>query len=156
MRWCPITSAKVEEVKFDTHLLKNPGIKDKEYQKGRLFGTEMREYLLYRYNHTCQYCLGVSGDKILQWEHKIPKSRGGSNSEVNATLSCQTCNSIKRNLTPEEWLKAIGKPRTKMEKVLVKTLPKIITQKKPPLRDADPNQTSGYPVVIKPPPSGGG
>jgi hypothetical protein len=136
MRWCPITNAKIEEVKFDTHLLKSPEVKGRRYQFGKLFGTEMREYLLYRYQHTCQYCLGVSGDKILQWEHKVPRSRGGSNSEMNATLSCRRCNSEKGNLTPEEWLRAIGKPRTKLDKVWIKTLPKIIAQKKPPLRDA--------------------
>ena len=82
-------------------LFMGPG---REYQQGTLFGYELREYLLEHFRHTCQYCGGASGDSVLEWEHKIPKSRGGTDSIKNATLSCFTCNRDKGSMTPGEWL----------------------------------------------------
>lgn len=136
MRYCPITSAKVEEVGFDTCRLKNPDIMGKEYQNGPLFNTEMREYLLKLYNHTCQYCHGASGDKVLQWEHKHPKSRGGSDSLDNSTLACKTCNKRKSNLTPKEWLIWVGNRKNPYYDALRKHLPKVINKHRPSMRDA--------------------
>ena len=107
MKWINLTDCSVEAVRFDTQLMDNPDIKGKEYQQGTLFGYELREYLLDRYGHTCQYCGVVSGDDVLEWEHILPKSRGGSNSVKNATLSCGCCNREKGARTPEEWEKAI-------------------------------------------------
>lgn len=104
-----ITECSFEAVRFDTQLMDNPDISGKEYQHGTLFGYEMKEYLLDKYGHVCQYCGGVSGDPILEWEHIVPKSKGGSNSVKNATLSCQKCNQEKGNMTPEEWLASIKK-----------------------------------------------
>lgn len=98
-----ITSCSFEAVRFDTQLLDNPDIENTEYQQGTLFGYELREYLLDRYGHQCQYCGGVSGDNILEWEHIHPKSRGGSDSIKNATLACHTCNQDKGNLSLDEW-----------------------------------------------------
>lgn len=97
---CDVT---IENVKFDTQLLENPNIEGEEYQHGTLYGYELKSYLLEKYQHTCQYCGGASGDHRLEWEHKIPKSRGGSDSVKNSTLACCTCNHTKDNLTPEEW-----------------------------------------------------
>lgn len=104
-----ITECSFEAVRFDTQLMDNPVISGKDYQHGTLFGYEMKEYLLNKYGHVCQYCGGVSGDPILEWEHIVPKSKGGSNSVKNATLSCRMCNQEKGNLTPEEWLASIKK-----------------------------------------------
>lgn len=42
----PLTAISVEHVKFDTQLLQNPEIKGVEYQRGELFGYEVKEYLL--------------------------------------------------------------------------------------------------------------
>jgi hypothetical protein len=85
----------------------NPDISGEEYQHGTLFGYELREYLMEYYRHTCQYCGGKSEDSVLEWEHIIPKSRGGSDSVRNATLSCCSCNRDKGALTPNEWLKQL-------------------------------------------------
>ena len=57
-RWVNLTSVSLEAVRFDTQLLDDPAIEGKEYQQGTLQGTEIREYLLDRYQHTCQYCGG--------------------------------------------------------------------------------------------------
>ena len=112
---CDVT---VESVKFDTQLMENPNIEGEEYQHGTLYGYELKSYLLEKYHHTCQYCGGESNDHRLEWEHKIPKSRGGSDSIRNAVLACKTCNDAKSNQTPEEWLALLKtkKKLTKLEK----------------------------------------
>lgn len=135
-RWCPITLSRTEIVKFDTQKLRNPDIAGKVYQQGPLFGTEMREYLLLAYQHTCQYCKGTSEDKILQWEHKVPKSRGGSNALSNATLACRRCNELKANLTPAEWLAKIPHTKGKYYEALRKHIPSVVKGQKHSLRDA--------------------
>lgn len=135
-RWCSVTLSSTEIVKFDAQKLRNPDIAGKAYQQGPLFGTEMREYLLTVYQHTCQYCKGVSGDKILNWEHKVPRSRGGSNALSNATLACRRCNELKDNLTPTEWLAKVQHLKGKYHEALCNYIPKVIKSQKPTLRDA--------------------
>jgi hypothetical protein len=103
----------VERVKFDTQLINNPNISGVEYQQGTLYESEVREYLLYTYKHTCQYCNGSSGDSILEKEHVVPKSKGRSNRIGNLTLSCRTCNEAKGSLLLEDWKKSLG--RSKMD-----------------------------------------
>ncbi len=73
---CPITSASVEIVKFDTQQMVNPEISGTEYRQGELAGYEVREYLLEKWHRTCAYC-GVQ-NVPLQVEHVIPKAKGGS------------------------------------------------------------------------------
>ena len=133
----PIASISTEHVKFDTQLLQNPDIQGVEYQQGTLFGYEVREYLLERDRHTCRYCNGLSNDQVLEVEHKIPKSRGGSNSVKNLVMACHTCNKKKDNLTPEEWLAVLktGK-RSEIDKQRVANLEKIIGNKVVSLKDA--------------------
>ena len=106
-RFIRITECSFESTRFDTQLMDNPDISGEEYQHGTLFGYELREYLMEYYRHTCQYCGGKSEDSVLEWEHIIPKSRGGSDSVRNATLSCCSCNRDKGALTPNEWLKQL-------------------------------------------------
>lgn len=110
-----ITECSYETVRFDTHLLDNPDIAGVEYQHGTLYGYEVREYLMEKYGHTCQYCGGASGDKVLEWEHMRPKSRGGSDSVKNACLACHTCNKDKDDRTLSEYLEIL-KRRTPSSK----------------------------------------
>ena len=56
IRYCPINSISVELVKFDLQKQENPEISGGEYQHGTLYGWEVREYLLAKFNRTCQYC----------------------------------------------------------------------------------------------------
>lgn len=124
MRYINITECSFEAVRFDTQLMDNHDIEGIEYQQGTLFGYELREYLLEKYRHTCQYCGGESGDSVLEWEHIIPKSRGGSDSVKNATLACQSCNQEKNNRTPAEWLEDLKthKKHTKVEEKRIELL----------------------------------
>lgn len=130
-KWINIQRASLEAVRFDTQLLDNPDIEGKQYQQGTLEGTEVKEYLLIKHGHTCQYCGGATGDPVLEVEHENPKSRGGSNSVRNLTISCHTCNQIKGSLTPQEWLDQIkAKPKkTKLDDARIKGIKNVITGK---------------------------
>jgi hypothetical protein len=48
----------------------------------------------------CAYC-GVQG--ALQWEHIVPKARGGPETIDNLVLSCAACNLQKGALNPIDW-----------------------------------------------------
>jgi 5-methylcytosine-specific restriction endonuclease McrA len=100
-RFSPLTSISLELVKFDTQALQNPEISGVEYQQGELMGYEVREYLLEKWGRKCAYC-GVDG-VLLEVEHIIPKSRGGSNRVSNLCLACHECNQKKSNLTAAEF-----------------------------------------------------
>jgi len=113
----------VERVKFATQLINNPDISGVEYQQGSLWQLEVKEYLLYTYKHTCQYCNGVSKDAILESEHIHPRSKGGSNSIGNLTLSCRTCNQDKGAMTLEAWAKTLGK--TALDKVRAQGIERV-------------------------------
>ncbi|EAZ88598.1 RNA-guided endonuclease IscB [Crocosphaera chwakensis] len=120
---CPVDSISVELVRFDTQQLENPEISGVEYQQGTLFGYEVREYLLEKYNRTCQYC--GAKEVPFEIEHIVPKSKGGSDRVSNLTLSCHKCNQKKGNRSVEEFLK--GKPEV---------LKRVKANAKKPLRDA--------------------
>ena len=88
-------------------LMNNPDISGVEYQQGTLFGYEVRSYLMEKYNHTCQYCGGLSGDNCLEVEHIISKHNKGTNKISNLTIACHTCNNDKDNLNLDQWLSAL-------------------------------------------------
>lgn len=115
-KYCNLTDIYVETVSFDTQKMDNPEIQGKEYQQGELCGYEIREYLLEKYQHKCQYCGGKTGDQVLEVEHKHPKGQGGSDKVSNLTLACHTCNQAKGNKTPKQWLEELQKKEDKIAK----------------------------------------
>jgi 5-methylcytosine-specific restriction endonuclease McrA len=110
-RLAPVDEIAVERVKFDMQLMENPEIAGKEYQQGTLAGYTVKEYLLEKHNRTCVYCGGVSGDPVLEVEHIVPRSKGGTNSIKNLTLACQCCNQHKNAYSLEDWEKRLGKSK---------------------------------------------
>ena len=87
----PISNMIFEMAIFDIQKIKNPEIKGKEYQEGpQKDFWNVREYVLHRDNHTCQYCKGKSGDKILNVHHIVSRKTGGNSPENLITL-CETC-----------------------------------------------------------------
>ena len=87
----PITNITVEVASFDTQKIKNPDISGKEYQQGEQLGFwNVREYVLFRDNHECQYCHGKSKDNILNVHH-IESRRTGGDSPNNLITLCETC-----------------------------------------------------------------
>lgn len=111
-RLVPITNIVMELVRFDTRVLSNPEIKGVLYQRGELFGYEVKEYLLEKWNRRCAYC-DVAGVP-LQVEHIVPRARGGSNRISNLTLACVPCNRRKGAQPIEAFL---GHDRERLNKI---------------------------------------
>lgn len=87
----PISSICIELASFDLQKIKNPDISGKDYQEGDQLGFwNVREYVLFRDNHTCQCCHGKSKDKVLNVHH-IESRKTGGNSPNNLITLCETC-----------------------------------------------------------------
>ena len=97
----PITKTNIEVATFDTQRMRNPEISGVEYQQGTLYGYEVKEYLLEKWGRRCAYC--NKGNRPLEVEHIIPKSRGGSNRVDNLTIACEPCNKAKGSMTADEY-----------------------------------------------------
>lgn len=112
-RFINITSISVETVRFDTQQMQDASIEGTDYQKGTLFGYEIKEYLLEKWGRQCVYC---RAENIrLEIDHIVPRSRGGSSRPSNLTISCRPCNAKKSNHTLQQFLKE--KPAT-LQKIL--------------------------------------
>ncbi len=123
LRWCPIGAISLEFVRFDMQLLQNPDITSLEYQRGTLFGTELRQYLLMKWDYRCAYCLATGAP--LEIDHVLPVSRGGSDRVANLVIACHSCNQQKSDQFIEEFLR--DRPEV---------LARIQAQRKAPLKDA--------------------
>lgn len=99
----PVKKVRVELAAFDTQKMADPDIQGEEYQHGTLFGYEVKEYLLLKYGHKCVYCKNKRGDPVLEIDHVIPTSRGGSDKISNLVIACKTCNQEKGSRTAEEY-----------------------------------------------------
>lgn len=87
----PISKVIVETASFDIQKIQNPNISGMEYQEGnQLDFWNVREYVLWRDDHKCQYCHGKSGDKILNVHH-IESRKTGGNAPNNLVTLCETC-----------------------------------------------------------------
>jgi len=102
-RLAPITHMAQELVRFDMQKMQNPEVTGVEYQQGSLFGFEVREYLLEKFNRTCVYC--DAKDTPLNLDHIHPKANGGSNRISNLALSCIPCNQKKNAQDVKDFLK---------------------------------------------------
>ena len=95
----PITKIIVETASFDIQKIKNHEIHNEEYQQGEQLGFwNVREYVLFRDNHTCQCCKGKSKDKILNVHH-IESRKTGGNAPNNLITLCETCHKGYHNET---------------------------------------------------------
>ncbi|CAM3405912.1 HNH nuclease domain-containing protein [Deinococcus saxicola] len=99
-RFTMMDSVALELVSFDTQKMESPDIQGVEYQRGTLLGTEIRAYLLHKWDGRCAYC-GQEGREV---EHLTPRSRGGSDRISNLVLSCRACNEKKGNQELGEFL----------------------------------------------------
>jgi len=113
----PVRQVNVEVASFDSQQMRDPEIKGISYQQGSLFGYQVREYVLEKWQRTCMYC--GAKDRALQIEHLVPKARGGSDRVDNLTLACEPCNQRKGNRTAAEF-----------------GFPQLQAQARLPLRDA--------------------
>ncbi|MDC8832812.1 RNA-guided endonuclease IscB [Alteromonas gilva] len=145
-RFAPVTSANVETVRFDTQLLENPDIAGRAYQQGSLFGWELREYLLYRHQHTCAYCHGLTKDAVLEKEHIMPKALGGSNRLANHVISCRNCNEDKGSLHPNVWMALCKQRGDKLNLTRANNMQRIMDGYRPSMKDAASVNATRYAV----------
>lgn len=87
----PISKLIVEVANFDIQKIKNPNISGVEYQQGEQLGfLNVKQYILHRDNHTCQYCKGKSKNHVFNIHH-IESRKTGGNSPDNLITLCKTC-----------------------------------------------------------------
>lgn len=61
-----------------------------------------RANVLLRDGHTCQYCGSEFDPEQLNYDHVLPRARGGRRDWENIVAACFPCNARKGNRTPEE------------------------------------------------------
>ena len=98
---CPISSIRLERNKFDPQLMMNPDIRGIEYQRGTLFGWQVRAYILERDQGRCVYCRRY---KVrLELDHVRPRAVGSDRVD-NLVACCRDCNIKKDNRPIEQFL----------------------------------------------------
>ncbi|HEX4206481.1 MAG TPA: RNA-guided endonuclease IscB [Ktedonobacteraceae bacterium] len=122
-RWCPVGALSLERVRFDLALLQHSAIEGVDYQRGTLWGTEARQYLLAKWEHQCAYC--QASGVPLEIDHVVPQSRGGSDRIANLVIACHRCNQRKADQALEGFL--ANRPEV---------LARVQAQRKAPLKDA--------------------
>ena len=69
-----------------------------------------RYNLFLRDRFTCQYCLVAHPARELQFEHVIPRSKGGTASWENIVAACATCNGAKADRMEMQPVRRPRKP----------------------------------------------
>jgi 5-methylcytosine-specific restriction endonuclease McrA len=65
-------------------------------------GVAQRKRILERDGFRCQMCTRSSPDlKFMHIDHKLPRSKGGTNDDDNLQVLCRTCNLKKQ--ASEDW-----------------------------------------------------
>lgn len=138
IRLLPIAFISTEHIKFDTQLMQNSEVSGVKYQQGELFGYEIREYLLEKFQRKCAYC-GIK-DVPLEIEHFIPKNPKhgpkGTDRISNLALACNSCNTLKGNKQPGEWADELKTSAKAIDKRRLENISKVQEQIKKPLKDA--------------------
>jgi 5-methylcytosine-specific restriction endonuclease McrA len=90
----PVRTSTIEVAQFDIQKIRHPEIAGKAYQEGPQLGFwNVREYVLFRDNHCCQWCRGKSKDPILNVHHIESRKTGGDSPDNLITL-CETCHDL--------------------------------------------------------------
>ncbi len=105
-----ISWASKERFHFEADLIQEvQDFINKEFtDRKRMYNTNVKEWkrisalIFIRDSYTCSYCQKVGG--LLEVDHIIPFSEGGSDEPENLTTACRKCNRQKRNKSTEEFL----------------------------------------------------
>jgi len=90
----PVRKITIEVAQFDLQKIRHPEIEGKAYQQGPQYGFwNVREYVLARDGHCCQWCQGKSKDQILNVHHIETRKTGGQSPDNLITL-CETCHDL--------------------------------------------------------------
>jgi hypothetical protein len=101
----PIRRTTIEVAQFDLQKIKNPDIHGVDYQQGPQLGFwNVREYVLFRDNHSCQWCKGKTKDRVLNVHHIESRKTGGDSPDNLITL-CETCHDLIHRTHQEHTIK---------------------------------------------------
>lgn len=90
----PVCQTIIEVAQFDLQKLQHPDIEGKQYQEGPQLGFwNVREYVLFRDHHRCQWCQGKSNDPVLNVHH-IESRKTGGDAPSNLITVCETCHDL--------------------------------------------------------------
>src|SRR5579864_2818514 len=104
-RILPVRRTTIEVAQFDLQKIRNPEIEGEEYQQGPQLGFwNVREYVLARDGHRCQWCQGKSQDRILNVHHIESRKTGGDSPDNLITL-CETCHDLIHRTDQEHKIK---------------------------------------------------
>ena len=125
----PISCVVIEANRFDFQRMMNPGIRNWEYQKGRLWGyADKYAAVSERQEHKCLLCGGM----IDHYHHVIPRHEGGSDTIDNLAGLCNDCHGkVHTNPAVKERLsvKFIGlKKKYHALSVLNQIMPKLLAE----------------------------
>lgn len=98
---CASVSAAVEVSAFDAHMAVNPDVTGAGYQRGSLWGTNLRAFVLTRDRGLCVYC---TSNEVSELDHVRCQSAGGPDLHWNLVASCHRCNKAKGSLPVDVWL----------------------------------------------------
>ena len=96
-----ISDTSIERNKFDPQLMMDTDIRSVEYQRGTLFGWQIRAYVLHRDANHCVYCR--RGNVRLELDHVRPRAIGSDRVD-NLVACCKECNIQKANSPIEQFL----------------------------------------------------
>ena len=71
-------------------------------QQMRYVSAKNRAAVLHRDSYRCVYCQADLNDVPLAIDHRIPVTRGGTNSLDNLQATCKTCNARKKDFTEDD------------------------------------------------------
>lgn len=118
---CMIYDQKVEVVEELDETIRSPSVTMqmpsvvREVKKARMRKVSVkfsRQNVLLRDGHTCQYCNTVFEARALNYDHVLPRSRGGKTDWENIVMACYVCNAKKADRTPTEaGMKLLRTPR---------------------------------------------
>ena len=90
-KFLPISNISIERVNFDFQKLANENIENWQYSKGPLYGfNSYKDYIDELQDCKCLLC----NNKIDNYHHIIPKSKGGSNIASNFAGLCNKCHEL--------------------------------------------------------------
>lgn len=77
--------------------------------KRKNFSQEERAEVYRKTKGHCYLCGDFVDYNRFEVEHRVPISKGGTNELINLFCSCHVCNSIKRDIYPEDFMETITK-----------------------------------------------
>lgn len=105
----PIGRTTIEVAAFDLQKILHPDIASTQYQQGPQLGFwNVREYVLARDGHRCQWCQGTSKDVILNVHHIESRKTGGDSPDNLITL-CKSCHTHLHHTHQEHKIERKGR-----------------------------------------------